>query len=72
MEYYREEEIRNIEKSRDIVEELPSFCRGFFRYIQETTSARTRLGYARDLKVFFSFLTETNRELRGKDISEIK
>ncbi|MCD8091278.1 MAG: tyrosine-type recombinase/integrase [Clostridiales bacterium] len=71
MDYYREEEKKNIEKAREIIDILPSFCRGFFRYISETTSARTRLGYARDLKVFFGFLIETNRDLRGKDISEI-
>lgn len=72
MEYYREEEIRNIERTREIIEELPAFCEGFFRYISETTSARTRLGYARDLRVFFGFLTERNRALKGKAISEIK
>ncbi len=71
MEYYREEEIRNIERTREIMETLPHFCVGFFRYIRETTSARTRLGYARDLKIFFSFLTERNMDLKGKDISEI-
>lgn len=71
MEYYKEEEIRNIERARNIIDELPSFCDGFFRYIAETASARTRLGYARDLKIFFGFLTERNRELKGKKISEI-
>ncbi|MCC8097294.1 MAG: integrase, partial [Eubacterium sp.] len=44
MDYYREEEKRNIERAREIIDELPSFCGGFFRYIGETTSARTRLG----------------------------
>ncbi|MCD8214401.1 MAG: tyrosine-type recombinase/integrase [Clostridiales bacterium] len=72
MDYYKEEEKRNIERAREIIEDLPPFCGGFFRYITETTSARTRLGYARDLKVFFGFLTERNRDLKGKDISEIK
>lgn len=72
MDYYKEEEKRNIERAREIIEDLPPFCGGFFRYITETTSARTCLGYARDLKVFFGFLTERNRDLKGKDISEIK
>ncbi len=71
MDYYREEEKRNIERTREIEDLLPRFCDGFFRYITETTSARTRLGYARDLKVFFGFMTERNRDLKGKDISEI-
>ncbi len=71
MEYYQEEEKRNIEKARAIADELPRFCEGFFRYISETTSARTRLGYARDIRVFFTFMTERNRELKGRDISQI-
>lgn len=71
MEYYREEEIKNIERTREIAQGLPSFCDGFFRYINETTSARTRLAYARDLKVFFGFLTERNRDLKGKALTDI-
>lgn len=71
MEYYKEEEIKNIEKARDILSELPRFCGGFFRYISETTSARTRLGYARDLRVFFGFLKEKNPALRNKQTADI-
>lgn len=71
MEYYKEEEIKNLEKARDIYEELPKFCPGFFRYIGETTSARTRLGYARDLRVFFNFLKERNPDFKKKEIRDI-
>lgn len=45
---------------RSILEELPPFCKQFFRGIEEYTSARTRLAYAYDLRLFFEFLHEKN------------
>lgn len=45
---------------RSILEELPAFCKQFFRGIEEYTSARTRLAYAYDLRLFFEFLHEKN------------
>ena len=37
---------------------LPDFCKEFFRGIEPTTSSRTRIAYAYDLKIFFHFLQE--------------
>lgn len=45
---------------REILQELPGFCKSFFRGIEEITSSRTRLAYAYDLRVFFEFLHEKN------------
>ena len=37
-------------------QQLPSYCGGYFVAISSRTSALTRLGYARDLLIFFNFL----------------
>lgn len=58
--YHDEQNKKNILKMRQILKELPSFCKMFFRGIEETTSSRTRLAYAYDLRVFFEFLHEQN------------
>ncbi len=51
--YYEEQDRKNIEKIRNIQEQLPAFCKAFFHDIADYTSTRTRVAYAYDLKVFF-------------------
>ena len=58
--YHDEQNRQNILKMRAVLDTLPSFCRTFFRGIEEYTSARTRLAYAYDLRLFFEFLHERN------------
>lgn len=58
--YHDEQNKKNILKMREILQELPGFCKSFFRGIEEITSSRTRLAYAYDLRVFFEFLHEKN------------
>lgn len=58
--YHDEQNKQNILKMRAVLDTLPSFCRTFFRGIEEYTSARTRLAYAYDLRLFFEFLHERN------------
>ena len=71
MKYYEEQDKKNIERIRAIQKELPSFCRSFFYDIADYTSARTRLAYAYDLKVFFEFLHKNNAYCRKMEIPEI-
>ena len=68
--YARAQEIRNTRKMREILEGLPRFCRQYFRGIEETTGARTRLAYAYDLRVFFEFLQNENSSLKGQEIRD--
>lgn len=57
---YHEEQIKqNILKMRAVVETLPQYCRTFFRGIEDYTSARTRLAYAYDLRLFFEYLRQS-------------
>lgn len=58
---YHDEQIKhNIEKMRAVLSTLPPFCKDFFRGIEEYTSARTRLAYAYDIRLFFEFLHTKN------------
>lgn len=69
---YHDEQVKeNIQKMRTVLEELPSFCKTYFRGIEEYTSARTRLAYAYDLRLFFEFLCEKNPVCSKYDIKEL-
>lgn len=68
--YHDEQDKKNIIKMREILKELPGFCKMFFRGIEETTSSRTRLAYAYDLRIFFEFLHETNSVCAKMDITD--
>jgi integrase/recombinase XerC len=56
--------IQKTEKLRNVLATLPPFCLDFFRGIEPRTSLLTRINYAYDLRLFFSFL---ENEL-GKDV----
>lgn len=54
-----------IQRLREIQKELPFFLREFFHSIGQTTSTKTQLGYAYDLRIFFRYLYEEHRTLGG-------
>ena len=56
------------QKLREIVGKLPEFCVDYFIGIEQVTSPLTRLNYATDLNIFFTYLAN---ELLFKDISII-
>lgn len=68
--YHDQVNKENIEKMRAVLQELPKFCKQFFRGIENTTSTRTRLGYALDLRIFFEFIQQNNNTLRRTPIQE--
>lgn len=68
--YHDQVNKENIEKMRAVLQELPKFCKQFFRGIENTTSTRTRLGYALDLRIFFEFIQQNNNSLRRTPIRE--
>ena len=68
--YYNEQDKINILRMREVLDSLPRFCRQYFRGIEPTTSARTRLGYAYDLRTFFEYLHNVNPVLCKKDIKD--
>ncbi|MCR5584332.1 MAG: tyrosine-type recombinase/integrase [Lachnospiraceae bacterium] len=70
--YHEKQNMKNINKLRELEAVLPAFVKTFFRGIEQITQPRTRIAYAEDLKVFFDFIKESNPEFKGKDLSEMK
>ena len=58
MKYTVERDIQTIEQLNRVLLNLPHFCNAFFIGIEQTTSPLTRLGYARDLEIFFNYLIQ--------------
>ena len=54
---------KNELKIRELLNDLPMFCREFFRGIEPVTQSRTRLGYAFDLRIFFHYMQDNNPSL---------
>lgn len=69
--YHEQMDIKNNLRLRELLKELPSFCKTYFRGIEPSTASRTRIAYAVDLKVFFEFLSANNPMLAGKPIKDI-
>ncbi len=70
--YYQKKSEKNIKKLRDLLQEFPPFVKDFFRGIEPTSSASTRIGYAYDIRTFFRFLLSANPCLQNKEISSIR
>lgn len=58
--YHEQTYIDNTLRLREILKTLPPFAKDYFRAVEPTTSARTRISYAYDIRVFFHFLMENN------------
>ncbi len=70
VDYFRKRDEDNIKKIREIIAKLPKFCDTFFIGIENQTTTLTRLGYARDLKLFFDFLLTDTEEFYGIQIRD--
>lgn len=68
LKYHDQLNADNMVKLREIVKTLPSFCREFFLGIKDTTSTRTRLAYAYDIRIFFEYLHDNDNRFNNKDI----
>ena len=68
--YHDEQNKLNIIRMRNILAELPAFCKQFFRGIENNTSSRTRLAYAYDLRVFFEYMHKNNSYCSKMEIKD--
>jgi site-specific recombinase XerD len=79
-EYSEQQKNKDILMTRQIMQDLPAFCREYFMSLNDVTSSKTRLNYAYDLRLFFKYLTEEadmfngkcSKELTLEDLAEIK
>ena len=69
--YHEQEDKRIHQKLRTMLSALPPFCADFFRGIEPNTQSRTRLAYAYDLTVFFTFIRDTNPLYKDKELKDI-
>lgn len=63
--YYEQAYIDNTLRLREVLKTLPSFVKDYFRAIEPSTSSKTRISYAYDLRVFFYFLIENNPQFHS-------
>ena len=69
--YHEKQDEKNTRHLRELLTQLPPLAGQFFRGIETTTASRTRIAYAYDLKIFFTFLTEELPKLKGKKITAL-
>ena len=68
--YHEQTDIQNTLKLREVLKTLPDFCRDYFRAIDSTTSTKTRISYAYDIRIFFQFLLEVNPAFKNSSMKD--
>ena len=69
--YSRNEEIRYALKLNEMLDQLPRFCVDYFNSLEFTKQPRTKIAYAKDIKVFFEYITGSKGSLNGKIIRDL-
>ena len=70
--YFSQRDMDNNKKINQILEEsLPEYCQEYVLGISDTTSTLTRLGYVRDLKLFYTFLVQNLNRFKGKHAKDV-
>lgn len=70
--YHEQINLDNTVRLREILAQLPAFCRDFFRAIESTTQPKTRISYAYDLRIFFNFLMTEKDMFKGYQMTDFK
>ncbi|MCL2864312.1 MAG: tyrosine-type recombinase/integrase [Lachnospiraceae bacterium] len=60
LDYHKQLDIDYTLRLRAVLDTMAPFVKDFFRAIEPRTSAKTRISYAYDIRVFFNFLIETH------------
>lgn len=69
--YHESQNIKNELHLRELMRNLPRFCKQFFIGIEHTTASRTRIAYAYDLGCFFDYLHKENPICSKMEIQDI-
>ena len=70
--YHQSTSNQNTVKLRELLKTMPSFCRDYFRGIEPTTTAKTRIGYGYDIRTFFRFLLAQNPMFHDAQMTDIR
>lgn len=68
--YHEQTQIDQTLRLREVLKTLPPFAKDYFRAIEPRSSARTRINYAYDIRIFFHFLIEVNPVYRNYTIGQ--
>lgn len=69
--YQEQINTENVLKLREVLKTLPPFAKDYFRAIEPTTSTRTRISYAYDIRIFFQFLVTENPVFKNKKLTDL-
>lgn len=69
--YHEDINIKNELHLRELIANLPRFCKQFFIGIEHKTASRTRIAYAYDLGCFFDYLQKENPICAKMQIQDI-
>lgn len=70
--YHDEIKINQTLKLREILSTMPVFIKDYFRGIEPTTTTRTRISYAYDIRIFFQFLISENPRFSKYDLKDFR
>ena len=70
--YHEQTNIDYTLRLRELLKTLPPFAKDYFRAIEYTSSIRTRLNYAYDIRVFYHYLMEYNPVYRNYSIEQFR
>ena len=68
--YHEQKDVENILRLREVLTTLPPFCRDYFRAIDTTTTTKTRISYAYDIRIFFQFLLDENPAFKNYKMTD--
>ena len=67
---HEQKDVENILRLREVLTTLPPFCRDYFRAIDTTTTTKTRISYAYDIRIFFQFLLDENPAFKNYKMTD--
>ncbi len=70
--YFLDRNRKNLRQLNIVLDDLPQCCNLYFVGIASRTTPLTRVNYARDLKIFFTYLTNFERAFMGKTNQDIQ
>lgn len=72
IDYHEQLSIDNTLKLREILKTMPDFSKDYFRAMETTTTAKTRISYIYDIRLFFYFLINSNPTYSGYETKDFK
>ena len=69
--YFEEQKLKDTKHLRELTLQLPHFMGEFFRSLSQSTSVKTCIAYAYDLKLFFQYMLQNHNEFNEKTMDNL-